>query len=140
VSAGLLASLPVTQAMPMFYACVGAAMAGAVFGNTCSPLADVTVLSAMFSECDMGSHVRTIFPYAIWVAITSVICTDGARWALEKWAPQFYVAQWNVWYGLALGTVLLLAFIFTVCRRPRFVIIEPPIAIQRLTEPPANPI
>ena len=139
ISGGLLSSVAPGQALPLFYATVGGTMAGAIFGNTCSPLADVTVLSAMFSECDIGSHVRTVFPYAIWVAITSVLCTDGIRLALEKFAPQFYASSWNVWYGLATGTILLLIFVFLVCRRPRGVVIEPAVLFETASPPGVTP-
>jgi Na+/H+ antiporter NhaC len=119
IAAGLLANMPSDQALVLFYASVGAAMAGAVFGNTCSPLADVTVLSAIFSECDLYAHVRTTLPYAIVVAIVSLLCTTGVDTALRHWYPTFHAQHWSVYYGLAAGVAMLLIFLFVFGRRPK---------------------
>lgn len=124
ISGGLLRDMPADAAHGMFMACVGSTMAGAVFGNTCSPLADVTVLSAMFSGCDLGSHVRTVTPYALLVAVVSVLSTDGLRLGMTKWTP---AVAWNVWYGLASGVLLLVLWTLIVGRRPKGVVFEPAI-------------
>lgn len=124
ISGGLLREMPADVAYGMFLSCVGSAMAGAVFGNTCSPLADVTVLSAMFSGCDLGSHVRTVTPYAILIAMVSVLSTDGLRLGMAKWTPG---VAWNVWYGLASGVLLLVLWTLIVGRRPKGVVFEPAI-------------
>jgi Na+/H+ antiporter NhaC len=116
IAAGLLASQPPEQALPMFYYCVGGAMAGAVFGNTCSPLADVTVLSSIFTGCDLYAHVRTTLPYAIVVAITGAVCTDGLRCGLQRWRPDWYAQHWSVYYGLLTGAVMLLVLLLVFGR------------------------
>lgn len=116
ISAGLLSSMPAGQALPLFYATVGAVMGGAVFGNTCSPLADITVLSSIFSECDLSAHVRTIMPYALVVAGVSVLSTDGMRYGLQRWAPDLY-AHWSISWSLATA-VLLLLLVLLVLGRP----------------------
>lgn len=58
--------------------CFGAVMGGAVFGDQCSPISDTTVLSAMFTGCDMMDHVTTQLPLALAAAtlgaIASTIC------------------------------------------------------------------
>lgn len=46
----------------------GAVLAGAIFGDHCSPISDTTVLSSRASDCDHVAHVRTQMPYAIVVA------------------------------------------------------------------------
>jgi Na+/H+ antiporter NhaC len=117
IAGGLLAGLPPDEGRVLFHASVGAAMAGAVFGNTCSPLADVTVLSSMFSGCELAAHVRTVLPYAVVTAAASIACSDGARWALRRWAPAMY-PHWNAWYGLAAGVLLLLLVLLLAGRRP----------------------
>jgi Na+/H+ antiporter NhaC len=47
-------------------------MAGAVFGDHCSPISDTTVLSSMSSACDLIDHVRTQLPYALVVAVVAL--------------------------------------------------------------------
>jgi hypothetical protein len=117
IAAGLLADMPPDQALSMFYYCVGSAMAGAIFGNTCSPLADVTVLSSVFTGCDLYAHVRTALPYALVVAVVSMVATDGARYALQYWRPDSYAECWRSYHGLALGTLLLLLVLLVIGRR-----------------------
>lgn len=48
-------------------------MAGAVFGDHCSPISDTTVLSSMSSACDLIDHVRTQLPYALVVAVVALL-------------------------------------------------------------------
>ncbi|MEM1069926.1 MAG: Na+/H+ antiporter NhaC family protein [Planctomycetota bacterium] len=50
----------------------GAVLAGAIFGDHCSPISDTTVLSSRASDCDHVSHVRTQMPYAVIVAVICV--------------------------------------------------------------------
>ena len=52
---------------------VSSVMAGAVFGDHCSPISDTTVLSSMSSACDLIDHVRTQLPYALVVAVVALI-------------------------------------------------------------------
>lgn len=53
---------------------VGAVLAGAIFGDHCSPISDTTVLSSRASGCDHVLHVRTQLPYALAVAAVSIVC------------------------------------------------------------------
>ena len=46
-------------------ATIGAVLAGAVFGDHCSPISDTTIVSAFASGCDAIEHVRTQLPYAL---------------------------------------------------------------------------
>jgi len=43
---------------------IGAILAGAIFGDHCSPISDTTVLSAVACGCKATEHVRTQAPYA----------------------------------------------------------------------------
>ncbi|TVR18244.1 MAG: Na+/H+ antiporter NhaC family protein [Balneolaceae bacterium] len=52
---------------------VSSVMAGAVFGDHCSPISDTTVLSSMSSACDLIDHVRTQLPYALVIAVVALI-------------------------------------------------------------------
>ncbi|QDT38908.1 Na+/H+ antiporter NhaC family protein [Stratiformator vulcanicus] len=53
---------------------VGAVLAGAIFGDHCSPISDTTVLSSAASGCDHLRHVITQAPYAVTVAVISLVC------------------------------------------------------------------
>ncbi|WP_027631643.1 Na+/H+ antiporter NhaC family protein [Clostridium hydrogeniformans] len=48
-------------------------LTGAIFGDHCSPISDTTILSSMGASCDFLDHVKTQMPYAVVVAIFSVI-------------------------------------------------------------------
>lgn len=52
---------------------ISSVMAGAVFGDHCSPISDTTVLSSMSSACDLIDHVRTQLPYALVVAGVALV-------------------------------------------------------------------
>lgn len=47
---------------------LAAVLAGAVFGDHCSPISDTTILSSAGSGCDHIEHVTTQLPYAILAA------------------------------------------------------------------------
>ncbi len=48
--------------------CFGAVLGGAVFGDQCSPISDTTILSSMFTGCDLMDHVTTQMPLALLAA------------------------------------------------------------------------
>ncbi len=55
---------------------ISSVLAGSVWGDHCSPIADTTILSSMASECNHIDHVQTQLPYAIVVGIVSMIFGD----------------------------------------------------------------
>jgi len=57
---------------PVLLGTVGSVLAGAIFGDHCSPISDTTVLSSAASKCDHLKHVSTQFPYALTVGGTSL--------------------------------------------------------------------
>lgn len=57
---------------PLMLATVGAVLAGAIFGDHCSPISDTTILSSAASHCDHLAHVRTQMPYALTVAAVAL--------------------------------------------------------------------
>ena len=57
----------------IFYGVTAGILAGAVAGDHASPISDTTILSAMASECQILQHVKTQAPYAIVVAIWSIL-------------------------------------------------------------------
>ena len=58
---------------PFMLSCVAAVLSGAIFGDHCSPMTDCTILAALGAGCETMDHVRTQMPYALTVAITSVL-------------------------------------------------------------------
>ena len=92
----------VTATTPLLLASVGSVLAGAVFGDHCSPISDTTVLSSQASGCDHIAHVRTQLPYALAVAGIAVVCgTLPAGLGVPAWLL--------VIVGLA-GVVMLVRF------------------------------
>ena len=63
----------VTSGNPVLLCCVGSVLAGAIFGDHCSPISDTTVLSSQASGCDHVAHVRTQLPYAILVGLIAIV-------------------------------------------------------------------
>ncbi len=55
-------------------ASIGSVLAGAIFGDHCSPISDTTILSSRCSGCDHIAHVRTQMPYALMVAAAAIFC------------------------------------------------------------------
>ncbi len=55
---------------------ISSVLAGAIFGDHCSPISDTTVLSSMASACDHVDHVRTQLPYALVVALVGMAAGD----------------------------------------------------------------
>jgi Na+/H+ antiporter NhaC len=51
---------------------IGAVLAGAIWGDHCSPISDTTVLSSAAAGCDHLSHVATQLPYALTVGLVSL--------------------------------------------------------------------
>jgi Na+/H+ antiporter NhaC len=58
--------------MHILYSAVACNLAGAVWGDHCSPISDTTVLSSMASGCDHIEHVRTQLPYAMLVGAVGI--------------------------------------------------------------------
>ncbi len=58
---------------PIFLCSVGGILAGAIFGDHCSPISDTTVLSSQASGCDHMLHVWTQMPYALTVGAASIV-------------------------------------------------------------------
>ncbi|MCV5374092.1 Na+/H+ antiporter NhaC family protein, partial [Escherichia coli] len=52
---------------------LSAVLAGAVFGDHCSPISDTTILSSTGARCNHIDHVSTQLPYALSVALVSCV-------------------------------------------------------------------
>jgi Na+/H+ antiporter NhaC len=80
----------------ILYSSISAILAGAVWGDHCSPISDTTILSSLASGCDHIEHVRTQLPYAVTVGATAIL-TGSILTALGT--------PW--WVGLSLGLTIL---------------------------------
>jgi Na+/H+ antiporter NhaC len=110
VAARLCAALPEGQAqeaLPLFYSAVGAVLAGAIFGDHCSPISDTTVLSSVATSCSLEQHVWTQMPYALVAAVVGVLAGHVLC--------NVYGQPW--WLGLLVGVVALLVIVRIVGRR-----------------------
>ncbi len=77
---------------------ISSVLAGAIFGDHCSPISDTTVLSSMASASDHVDHVRTQLPYALLVAVVGMAVGD---------IPTAFGVPWYLSY--ALGIAILFA-------------------------------
>jgi len=72
--------------MHIMYSSVSCVLAGAVWGDHCSPISDTTVLSSIASGCDHIEHVRTQMPYALLVgAVAVAIGTIPSGYGVSPW-------------------------------------------------------
>ena len=72
--------------MHILYSSVACVLAGAVWGDHCSPISDTTVLSSIASGCNHIEHVRTQIPYALIVgAIAVAFGTVPGGYGVPPW-------------------------------------------------------
>lgn len=65
---------------------VSAVLAGAIWGDHCSPISDTTVLSSTAAACDHVDHVRTQLPYAMLVGgVGLVLGSVGTALGVPHW-------------------------------------------------------
>ncbi len=57
----------------ILYASVSTVLAGAVWGDHCSPISDTTIISSMASGSDHIDHVRTQLPYALFTGLIALV-------------------------------------------------------------------
>ncbi len=61
-------------------------LAGAIWGDHCSPISDTTVLSSTAAGCDHVDHVRTQLPYAMLVGLVGLVLGSlGTSLGLPHW-------------------------------------------------------
>ncbi len=94
-------------AHPFMLGTIGAILAGAIFGDHCSPISDTTVLSSAASGCDHLAHVATQLPYAMTVGLVSL----GVGYVPIAWGVSPYVT-------LPVSLALILGILFGIGRRP----------------------
>ncbi|NCG18042.1 MAG: hypothetical protein GWP91_03395 [Rhodobacterales bacterium] len=59
---------------PIVLASCAAVLDGAVLGDHASPISDTTILSALGSNVDVVTHVRTQLPYVAVVGVIAILC------------------------------------------------------------------
>ena len=85
----------------MLLPALAAVLAGAVFGDHCSPISDSTILSSTGAGCNLMDHVTTQLPYAL---ISAGIAATG-----------YLVLGFtgSVWFGLT-AVIVILILLFSV--------------------------
>ena len=83
-------------------------LAGAVFGDHCSPISDTTIMSSLATGSDHIDHVRTQLPYALSVGLIALVC----GYLPVGWG-------WSPWPGLAVGACVIVAVVLGLGRRVR---------------------
>lgn len=70
----------------IIYCTIASVLAGAVWGDHCSPISDTTILSSMASGCDHIEHVRTQIPYAFFAGgFAMVVGIIPASFGISPW-------------------------------------------------------
>ncbi|WP_203247978.1 Na+/H+ antiporter NhaC family protein [Sporosarcina beigongshangi] len=94
-------TIMIDAAPEMLLPALAAVLAGAVFGDHCSPISDTTILSSTGAGSNLMDHVTTQLPYAL---ISAIVATIG-----------YFVlgATGSVWIGLA-AVIIILIVLFTI--------------------------
>jgi Na+/H+ antiporter NhaC len=100
------ANLGLNESDNILLGVISSVLAGAVFGDHCSPISDTTILSSMSSACDHIDHVRTQLPYAMLAASVGIIAGD---------LPTAY--GFPPWLSWLFGVTLLLAVLFLIGKK-----------------------
>lgn len=101
LAAGMIGE-DVTAQSPLLITTVGSVLAGAIFGDHCSPISDTTVLSSQAAGCDHVAHVATQLPYAMLVGVISVVGLVGIGFGVP------------VWLVLPVGMIGIVGFVYVV--------------------------
>ena len=86
----------------LFIIGVSACLAGAVFGDHCSPISDTTIMASAGAMCNHVNHVSTQLPYA---GTVGIICF--VNYILAGFIQNVYIC-------LAIGAVLVVAALFVI--------------------------
>jgi len=89
----------------ILYSAVSCVLAGAVWGDHCSPISDTTVLASVGADCDHLNHVWTQAAYA---AITGLVTV------FAFWLGGIYEAHWVLVVAAAVLLVIMSAMMRTI--------------------------
>ena len=109
---------------PLLFGTCSSVLAGAVFGDHCSPISDTTVLSSVACAADHVDHTRTQAPYALTVAGVAIACGT---------LPLGFGVPAGL--GLALGLAALVAILWTAGRPPEVQPPAPPLEARDFSGP-----
>ena len=103
VGLGGAAVLPGGPQEAILLGSIGSVLAGAIWGDHCSPISDTTVLSSTASACDHVDHVKTQLPYALAVGLLSMLLGNiGTAYGLPPAV------------GLMMGVAVLAVLLWTI--------------------------
>jgi Na+/H+ antiporter NhaC len=100
------ALLNTTDQQIILHGVISSVLAGAVFGDHCSPISDTTILSSMASACDHIDHVRTQLPYALLAAVVGMLVGD---------IPTAF--GMSPWISILLGSGMLIGVLYFLGKR-----------------------
>ena len=103
---GLDAHLSPVDMQIILHGVISSVLAGAVFGDHCSPISDTTILSSMASACDHIDHVRTQLPYALLAAFVGMLVGD---------IPTAFGL--SPWISIGVGTAIIVAVVLFVGKK-----------------------
>lgn len=79
------AGYPLDESMHILLNVISCILAGAVFGDHCSPISDTTIMSSSSTGCNHIEHVRTQMPYALTVGGVSLVWIVLATLGIPTW-------------------------------------------------------
>lgn len=97
-----IVSVMFTPGSTLFYIGISACLAGAVFGDHCSPISDTTIMASAGARCNHVNHVSTQLPYA---GTVGIICF--VNYILAGLIQNVYVC-------MAIGIVLTISTLFVI--------------------------
>lgn len=103
---GIDAGLAGPDLMIILHGVISSVLAGAVFGDHCSPISDTTILSSMASAVDHIDHVRTQLPYALLAACVGMLIGD---------IPTAFGI--SPWLSIAVGTGVIVVFLLVFAKK-----------------------
>ena len=106
----------------IMYASTMSVLAGAVWGDHCSPISDTTIISSMASGCDHIDHVRTQLPYALLTGVVALVV---------GLLPIGFGLQW--WLALPISIAVAVAGLFFLGKK-----VEHSAANKRMATPEPN--
>lgn len=103
---GVDAGLEGADLQIILHGVISSVLAGAVFGDHCSPISDTTILSSMASAVDHIDHVKTQMPYALLAAFVGMLIGD---------IPTAY--GFSPWFAIVIGTGVMIVFLLIVGKK-----------------------